>query len=297
MLLEKKIPAGYLLRAVKIELTLIIILSLVIKYITGHVKHFLPEMALSIPAFLGTAISILLSFMLSQSYERWWEARKAWGSIVNDSRSLVLQLQTMVKEGNGKAIKDIAYRQIAWCYALGRSLRGLDPLENTAEYLDETEAVFVKKNTNKPLAILQLNAEGIRALKQQDQLDTYSHIQLDNTLVRLCDAMGRNERINGTVFPSTYRKLLHFVIYLFVVTLSIALKDVDAVFEIPLMILISACFFMLEKTAYQLKDPFRNCPSDTPVTAIARTIEINIRQMLGETTVPGPVEAQRYFIL
>jgi putative membrane protein len=297
MLLEKKIPAGYLLQAVRIELTIIIVLSLTIKYITGHVKHFLPEMPLSVPAFLGTAISILLSFKLSQSYDRWWEARKAWGSIVNDSRSLVLQLQTLVKEGNGEAIRKIAYRQIAWCYALGRSLRGQDPLENSAEYLDETEREFVKKNSNKPLAILQLNADGIRTLKQKDQLDAYSHIQLDNTLVRLCDSMGKTERINGTVFPSTYRKLLHFIIYLFVVTLSIALKDVDAVFEIPLMILISACFFMLEKTAYQLKDPFRNCPSDTPVTAIARTIEINIRQMLGETEVPGPVEAQRYFLL
>ena len=297
MLLEKKIPAGYLLHAVRVELTIIIVLSLVIKYITGHVKHFLPEMPLSIPAFLGTAISILLSFMLSQSYERWWEARKAWGAIVNDSRSLVLQLQTLVKEGNGETVRAIAYRQIAWCYALGRSLRGEDPLENTAEYLNGTETAMVKKNNNKPLAILQLNADGIKTLRQHDQLDALSHIQLDNTLLRLCDAMGRTERINGTVFPSTYRKLLHFIIYLFVVTLSIALKDVDALFEIPLMILISACFFMLEKTAYQLKDPFRNCPSDTPVTAIARTIEINIRQMLGETKVPGPLEAERYFIL
>jgi len=297
MLLEKKIPASYLVQAIRIELTIIVLLILVIKYITGHIKHFLPEMPLSVPAFLGTAISILLSFKLSQSYDRWWEARKAWGSIVNDSRSLVLQLQTLVKEGNGQAIKNIAYRQIAWCYSLGQSLRGLDPMENTAGYLSETERVSVQRFANKPLAILQLNTGEIRQLKDGDQLDSYSHIQLDNTLVRLCDAMGRSERINGTVFPSTYRKLLHFIIYLFVVTLSIALKDVEALFEIPLMILISACFFLLEKTASQLKDPFRNCPSDTPVTAIARTIEINIRQMLGETTVPGPVEARTYYVM
>lgn len=297
MLLEKKIPARYFLRTVRIELPVVILLSFVVNYITEHFRHLLPEMPLSIPAFLGTAISILLSFKLSQSYDRWWEARKAWGSIVNDSRSLVIQLQTLVKEGNDGAIKDIAYRQIAWCYSLGQSLRGQDPLDNTRLYLTEEEIASVETNVNKPLAILQLNAAAIRKLKDQAQTDTYSHIQLDNTLVRLCDAMGRSERINNTVFPSTYRMLLHFIIYLFVATLAIALKDVGAIFEIPLLIIISVCFFLLEKTAYQLKDPFRNRPSDTSVTAISRTIEINIRQMLGETEVPAPVAPEAFYIM
>ena len=115
MLLDKKIPAAYLLQAVKIELVIVIVLSLVINYITSHFSHLLPDMPLAIPAFLGTAISILLSFKLNQSYDRWWEARKIWGTIVNNSRNLVLQLQSLVKDGNNSAIKAIAYRQIAWC--------------------------------------------------------------------------------------------------------------------------------------------------------------------------------------
>jgi putative membrane protein len=109
--------------------------------------------------------------------------------------------------------------------------------------------------------------------------------------------MGAAERINNTIFPSTYRKLLHFVIYLFVVTLSIALKEVGTVFAIPLLILISGCFFLLEKTASQLKDPFRNQPSDTSVTAITRTIEINILQLLGEAEIPAPITPESFYIM
>ncbi|HWK08027.1 MAG TPA: bestrophin family ion channel [Puia sp.] len=297
MLLEKKIPARYLLQAIRIELPIIVLLSLTINYIAWHFKHLLPDMPLGIPAFLGTAISVLLSFRLNQSYDRWWEARKVWGAIVNISRSLVLQLQGLVKDDSDPAIKKIAFLQIAWCYSLGQSLRGLDPLENTQPYLTNTERGAVKNHANKPLAILQLNAAAIKELRNREQLNPYSHVQLDNTLIRLSDAMGAAERINNTIFPSTYRKLLHVVIYLFVVTLSIALKEVGTVFAIPLLILISGCFFLLEKTASQLKDPFRNQPSDTSVTAITRTIEINILQLLGEAEIPAPITPESFYIM
>jgi putative membrane protein len=122
-------------------------------------------------------------------------------------------------------------------------------------------------------------------------------VQLDNTLVRLCDSMGKAERINGTVFPSTYRYFLHFIIYLFVVTLSIALNNVEIIFELPLLLLISAAFLLIQKSAYHLQDPFRNRPSDVSVTAIARTIDINIRQLLGERDVPEPLKPNDFYIL
>jgi putative membrane protein len=123
------------------------------------------------------------------------------------------------------------------------------------------------------------------------------HLQIDDTLTRLCDSMGKAERIKSTVFPVTYRLFLHFTIYLFVVILSIALKGVDTYFEIPLLTLISMVFFLIEKSATHLQDPFRNRPSDIPVTAIARTIEINIRQLLGEEDVPKTLAAEDYYLL
>jgi ion channel-forming bestrophin family protein len=297
MLLDRAIPFSFIFGKVKYDLLYISLIGVSIHYITVYFKEFLPVMPLTIPAFLGTSISVLLSFKLNQSYDRWWEARKVWGAIVNDSRSLVLQLQLHVSKERKSTISQMAYRQIAWCYSLGQTLRGLDPLEKTNNYLSRVDFAEISSHHNKPLAILQLNNNALRRLSENGNINIYSRVLIDETFVRLCDSMGKAERINNTVFPSTYRLFLHYVIYLFVITLSVALRDVDMTFEIPLLVLISACFFLLEKSAYHLQDPFRNRASDVSVTAIAQTIEVNIKQLLGEEQIIVPEQPDSFYIL
>ncbi|MBC7887323.1 MAG: hypothetical protein H7Z13_05495 [Ferruginibacter sp.] len=297
MLLNKKIPVHFILNKIKFEIIYVLVIAIVVYYFTQKFKTVIPEMPLSIPAFLGTAISVILSFKLSQSYDRWWEARKIWGSIVNDSRSFVLQLQSFVNKGNENAIKEIAHRQIAWCFSLGQSLRGLNPTENLEKYISSGELTAIGKHNNKPLALLQLNALQIAELKDKDQLDIFSQIQINNTLVNFSNSMGMAERIKTTIFPSTYRLFLHFFIYIFVITLCIALRDIESQFEIPLLLVISATFFLLEKSATHLQDPFSNQPTDTAMTTIATTIEINLKQLLNDTDIPGPYPAKDFYIL
>ena len=296
MLLNKRIPAYYILNKVKYDLFYVLIVSLSVLLITDMYKEMLPEMPLTIPAFIGTAISILLSFKLSQSYDRWWEARKVWGAIVNDSRSFVIQLQTLTAKGNDTVVKKIAFRQITWCYSLGQSLRGLNATENLDEFISPEDIEEIQKHNNKPLALLQLHWKDIKELKEQNQLDLFSQIQLDDTLVRLCDAEGKSERIKTSVFRVTYRLFLHAIIYLFVITLAISLR-VDGLFETPLLIAISSAFFLLEKSARHMQDPFENRPTDTAMTAIARKIEINIKQLLKETEIPKPLQPEKFYQL
>lgn len=297
MILDKKLPFKYIFKIIKYDLMAVLLVGLSVHYLSTEFRRFIPEMSLAIPAFLGTAISILLSFKMNQSYDRWWEARKVWGAMVNDSRTLVIQLQSFTTKDETEKIKTIAYRQISWCYSLGRSLRGINEREDHKHLMSLIDLVEIAKHKNQPLAILQLNAKDLKELRLSNKMDLFSHVHLDNTLTRLCDAMGKAERINGTVFPSSYRKFLHFFIYIFVITLSISLKDVSLVFEIPLLLVISVGFFLIEKSAYALQDPFKNRPSDIPVSAIARTIEINIRQLLGEKDVPEPVRSDDFYIL
>lgn len=298
MLVDKRLPVGYILKMVRYEMLIVIILATSIYFIAGFVDPYIPEMPLSIAAFLGTAISVLLSFKMSQSYDRWWEGRKIWGAIVNDSRSFVLQLQAFIKNDELKpAIRVMAYRQVAWCYSLGQSLRGLPPLQSCEQFISDDDIESIKNFKNKPLAMLQLNVRDLKKLRNQNELSDFESIQLNSTCVRFSDSMGAAERINNTVFPTIYRMFLHFIIYLFVIILGIALKDVGLVYEIPLLLLISFVFFTLEKTAYYLQDPFRNRPSDVSVTAIARTIEINIRQLLDEEELPDPVTKDEFYIM
>ncbi len=296
MLLNTRIPPIYILNDVKYDIAYVLTVSIFVHWFSNSYQESLPVMPLTIPAFIGTSISILLSFKISQSYERWWEARKVWGSIVNDSRSLVVQLNAFITSGNDEKIKKIAFRQIAWCYALGRSLRGLNPTADLQEFISPHEIAEIESHVNKPLAMLFLHSRDIRELKEKHQLEIFAQVQLDNTIVRLCDAQGRSERIKTTIFPVTYRLFLHAIIYLFVVTLSLSFRDILWYFEIPLMICISAPFFLLEKSATQMQDPFENRPTDTAMTSIARTIEINIKQLLKESSVPKPHQPEKFYL-
>uniref|UniRef100_UPI002937118E bestrophin family ion channel n=1 Tax=Mucilaginibacter pedocola TaxID=1792845 RepID=UPI002937118E len=182
-------------------------------------------------------------------------------------------------------------------YSLGQSLRGLDPTANLHKYLSAADLEKINTHSNKPLAILQLNALQLTELRDEGRLELFSHVQINSTQVNFSNAMGMAERIKSTVFPQTYRLFLHFFIYIFVVTLSIALTDIDSFFEIPLLLVISSAFFLLEKSAMHLQDPFNNLPTDTAMTTIATNIEINIKQLLGEQDIPEPLKPESFYSL
>jgi len=297
MILNRRPPIFHIINKIKFEFLITLGVAILTSLLTHKFRSKIPIMPIAIPAFLGTAISILLSFKISQSYDRWWEARKIWGSIVNESRSFTLQLQSFIAKGNNMDIKQMAYRHIAWCFCLGQSLRGLDPLKNLEKYISEDDLEEIKKHTNKPLALMQLNAMQISELKSKGEMDIYSQIQLNTTLVNFSNSMGMAERIKNTVFPVTYRILLHLAIYIFIVSLSIALGDINLLFEIPLLLVISSFFFSLDKIAKDLQDPFENRPTDTAMTTIATNIEINIKQLLNETDIPQPYPPNKFYSL
>src|ERR671912_100214 len=297
MLLTKLPSLLYIINKTKLEFLYSLILALVISFLSYRFDAYIPEIPISIPTFLGTAISILLSFKLSQSYDRWWEARKIWGSIVNESRSFTLLLQSLLTPGNDRDIRQMAFRQIAWCFSLGQSLRALDPLTNLEKYISAEDIKAIESHSNKPLALLQLNTLHISELKKNGKMEALGQIQLNTTLINFSNAMGMAERIKNTVFPVTYRVFLHLMIYIFVITLSISLGANKPMFEVPLLLLISSGFFVLEKTATLLQDPFENKPTDTPMTSIATTIEINIKQLLKETDVPKPIKPTDFYSL
>lgn len=298
MLINRKIPFSYIFNKVKFEILYVIVIGFFVKYIiTVWFIDYIPPMPISIPAFIGTAISVLLSFNVNQSYDRWWEARKIWGAIVNDSRSFVLQLQSFVSPGQERAVRQLSLRHIAWCYSLGQSLRGLDPKENIQHLISEEDFNELDQHSNKPLGLLQQNALQVASLKNEGHLSEFFHVQINTSLVRFSDSMGMAERIKSTVFPTTYRLFLHFMIYLFVVTLSISLGEIDSIFEIPLLVVISMSFFLLEKTARYMQDPFDNKVTDTAMSTIARNIHIHIFQLLKEKDIPNPLPPEKYYAM
>lgn len=303
MLLERRIPFGYIFRKIRWDFLIVLSISIGGALLVEYERPYLPELPVTIAAFLGTAISLILSFKLNQTYDRWWEARKVWGAIVNDSRSLVRQVIAYTSGSDdpdgtvARLVDKTAHRQIAWCYCLGQSLRHLDWRTHSVEHLEEEEIVELGRHDNQSVALLQLHARSLAELAELGAVTDYQRVAIDDTLTRLTDHMGKAERIRNTVFPKTYRMFLKAFIYVFITVLSISLGEVEGYWEIAVTTIISTPFLLLERTSTHMQDPFANRPTDCAVTAIARAIEINILQLLGEEEVPSPYPAAKFYLM
>jgi putative membrane protein len=241
----------------------------------------------------GTVIALLLGFRTNSAYDRWWEARIIWGAIVNDSRTWVRQLLTFVKS-DGKMetsiIERMARRDIAWNYALTSSLRKVDLSNTINSFLSGDDVQATKGKLNLPNALLHLQATDLKKLRSGNMIDQYEFVALDRTLTNLTDSMGKCERIKNTVFPSSYSLLVDILIYLWIFFLPLGLIDSIGLILIPTTISLAFSFLAIDRIAYYMQDPFDNLPSDTPMLALSRTIEINIQQQLGYNDVPAPME-------
>lgn len=291
MLLNKKISVWYFIREIRSQILFIGIFAVAIGLLDMLPWFRKISLPLNIPALLGTAVSLLLAFRTSQSYERWWEARTVWGAIVNDSRTFVRLIIQFMPAGDDKTIKDFAKRQIIWTYALGESLRKLPFSEKVQKYLDQHQI----KAVNIPNALLDAHSRQLKEIAASKGLTDFQQMQLNDIITRLCDSMGKCERLKNTVFPRSYSVLVHILIYVFAAILPFGLDDSQLTVEVMITFLIPIVFITIEKTSIIMQDPFENSPVDTPVTSLAQTIEINIRQMIGEQNVPLKKENTSYY--
>ncbi|MNK59046.1 Bestrophin, RFP-TM, chloride channel [compost metagenome] len=315
MLLKKRIPMKYVLGKIKVEILLVLAYTVLFEIFHHYFINLPVDIPIAIPTMIGTIISLLLAFKSNQAYDRWWEARIVWGAVVNDSRTLIRQVLTFYDDPDysveaSEFKENFAKRQIAWCYSLGESLRKRDALKPLEGLISEEEIKYIKNHQNVPNAILMLHARDLRTAKNEKKINMYQQVEIDNTLSRLCDEMGKCERIKNTIFPTTYSMYIRLTLCLFIFVLPFGLTSVLSWFAIPLITAIGAAFFLIERMAIHLQDPFENRPTDTPVTAIANTIEKNIKQMLNEyqsefdilkefelNDEPKKVEKDAYFVL
>jgi len=304
MLLKKKIPVKYVFSNIKFELIFISIYAVIIGVLDEnlHIKNI--SVATGVPMILGTIISLLLAFRSNQAYDRWWEARIIWGAIVNDSRSLSRLILTFI-EDNDYSVEKLEFkenfikRQIAWTYSLGNYLRNKNPLENSAKFLTPKELSHIEQFDHVPNGLLLMHSLDIKKAYENKWINSFQQIEIEKHLSRLCDSMGKCERIKNTVFPTTYSLYINFSLWIFIMLFPFALTSYFGLFEIPLMIAISSALLLVEKMAVQLQDPFENKPTDIPVSAIARSIDRNLRHMLNETpeTLTNDKELIEFYIM
>ncbi len=303
MLLKQKIPFSYIFSKIKYEIIFISLYTTLIWFLREDLGLTSLTIPLGIPTILGTVLSLLLAFRSNQAYDRWWEARIIWGAIVNDSRTLARQIQCFTNTPFSSEEKDhfterFIKRQTAWCYSLSQALRGLEPLAGQEKHFSKKELAFLHTHDNIPNAILSLHAKDLKLAVEEGWINEFQQVEIERTLTRLCDAMGKCERIKNTIFPMTYTMYTHFALYFFIMLLPFSVIEYVGIIEIPLVTALASFFLLIERMAVHLQDPFENKPTDTPMTSISRTIDRNLRQMIHETeAVPEKIKADNYYLL
>lgn len=284
MLLKKNIPFRYIFGKIKYEIIVIAAYATLIAVFYNNFHFIRISIPFAIPAVLGTVISLLLGFRSNQAYDRWWEARHIWGAVVNESRTLARQVMSFTHNAyhnpEAEAFRErMIRRQIAFAYSLGRHLRNEDPLQGLAVHLDKEELEEISYIDNVPSALIDKMGTDLQLALDEGWINSYQQVELDRTVTRICETMGKCERIKNTVFPATYSLYIHLSLMLFIGLLPFSVIEYFGFVEVPLVVAISACFLLIEKMAIHLQDPFEKKPTDTPVTTIANGIEKNLLQL------------------
>lgn len=259
------------------------------------------DLAIStIPAsILGVAISFLIGFRVNSAYERWWEARKIWDMISNESISYGREIITLISPFFNNVVdkneienikKELIKNQIGFLYALKRTLRKQDVFEEIQDFFTKEELDFLKIQYNIPSAILQLQSNKIQKIYEKKYTDDFRHIQFDSRIALLTNYMGNCFRIKDTVFPRQYSYYSTLFTRIYAYLLPFILVQETGILIIPFTLFIGFIFFALDGIASVIENPFENTLNDTPMNTIVRDVEIVLLQMVGEKNIPNPLK-------
>lgn len=245
-------------------------------------------------SLIGLALAIFLGFRNSASYDRYWEGRQLWGDLIVHSRTIARQLQAY----SGASLERrrwLGRRLTAYAYLLAHHLRGTDADSAVAQFLDPDEWAAIKRSPNRPDALMRRISAAL-ALERPGCGDIL-FVEIERHLSALAAIQGGCERIKSTPLPFSYTLLLHRTAYLYCFSLPFGLVD-SIGFMTPFVVAIIAyTFFGLDALGDEIEEPFGMQPNDLPLTALCRTVEIDMLAALGEDDLPAPLEPQKYCLM
>jgi len=239
----------------------------------------------------GSALALFLGFRDNSAYQRWWEGRVLWGAMINASRSLSRQIRNFLPEEETRDLRrSIVLRQLAFVNALRCQLRRQPPAPEVLRFLSEAEAAIPLARGNVANGLLDGAARRVDDARRQGWIDTILQARIESTLVDIANAQGGMERLKNTPLPNQYRFFPTFFTHLFCALLPIGLVE-TLEFATPLGSTVAGLMFLaVLRIGDDLVDPFANTVHDVPLSAMCRTIEIDLLQSIGDPA-PEPLVA------
>jgi ion channel-forming bestrophin family protein len=281
-------------------------------------------------SLIGTAVAFLIGFKNNSSYERLWEARRIWGSIINASRTLGIFVTDTIVSNNDSEIekikKEILYRHIGYVNAIRVQLRSktvwdMDDvankvvrklthfhtdslLEELSKFIDKEELDTYKNKQNVATHIMATQNKDLAKLKKMGAVSELNSIEIAKLYSEFYNQQGACERIKSFPFPRQYAFFSRLFVYVFIAILPFGLLNEFAKLNenmvwltIPFNLIVSWIFFTMEVVGDTSENPFENGINDVPLTAMCRTIEIDLMQMMNEPNVPERIVAENKILM
>ncbi|MCW5898011.1 MAG: hypothetical protein KIT10_01985 [Flavobacteriales bacterium] len=261
------------------------------------------EMPVAVITVLGTALAIILGFRNASAYDRWWEARKIWGGVVNESRTFTRMALTLADPRHTHPkrraeMERLVRNHLAWVNALRLQLRSIRDeavwRERVGVHLEPETYDLIMSRTNRVTQLGILQGRLIKLMNMEHVMDDFSYVQIDDTMTRLTDLQGMAERIKNTPLPRPYDYYTMAFLSLFLVFFPFSVADHFAdmgrtwiVF--PLTVVVGWIFYQIYVFGKVMSNPFENWSTDIPMDAITTTIMIDLKETLGDKDVPAPL--------
>jgi ion channel-forming bestrophin family protein len=310
---------GSIIPSIFPQIVLITLLGAVVALTQAYFPAVFPSFTLAPLALFGVALSLFLGFRNNASYDRWWEARKHWGQLVVDARSLSRQLTSYLaiadstnanstkqdnnatrvnndSQDNREIIQRMIKLIIAFTHALRHHLRQTDPWPDISRYLPNSELTRIQQSKNIPDAILRLLGDNLAQCRQQGLLSDILITCLDERITSMALVQAACERIKNTPLPFAYMLLVHRTAYLYCFILPFGIVASQGLFTPVFSAIVAYTFFGLDALSEELEEPFGMAANDLALSAMSRSIEINLLEILGETELPEPLLPHNYLL-
>lgn len=227
---------------------------------------------------LGFVLSTLLVFRINSAYDRWWEGRKNWGSLVNNTRNLQIKIETLLPPGN---VKDkVLLRKLitTFVFTLKNHLKGLEDSEEIVDFDGFDKAEYLKAR-HKPNYMVKVISEYIYRLNKQGIFSDTHMLIFDEELRSFLDITGACERIKNTPIPYSYSLFLKKIIFIYVVSMPFTFALEFGYWSIPIVAFIFYAFASLELISEEIEDPFGDDANDLPTQELSEKIKGNLEEI------------------
>jgi len=228
---------------------------------------------------LGFVLSLLLVFRTNTAYDRWWEGRKLWGALVNNSRNLAIKLNALLKHEDESDRKFFA-RMIPLFATVLKDHLALETTRLALDSEEHPELSQLDKNKHVPNQVASLITQRIYRLHREGKISGDELITLNSEMLSFADICGACERIKNTPIPFSYSTFVKKFIFTYVFTLPFGFVFSLGYWVIPVVAFIFYVLASLELIAEEIEDPFGGDDNDLPTDKIASNIKRHVEEIL-----------------